>query len=232
MLGEQDAASSRVRRPRRRPGRRTERGRGWEPGPSDWARPPAPAPALTPPCRPAAPSARRLPAPAPRARRQQLPAERPAALLPLLTQRLGAAHKPLPPRAPHAHPTPRSLQRRPLPPEHLMSKGPGPARITTPSPQHCFPSLPPRLPCLGKGVATALPPSPGRGQAARTPGGNGRVAGPSREFLTVGATAGGGGGRSLQREEEVGARLGWKEVASALDGLGWEAAALGTSPGT
>ena len=63
-------------------------------------------------------------------------------------------HKPLPPRH-HHHPTPRSLQRRPLPSGDIsQSKGPGPARNCDTEPQPAFPvSL--RLPCLGKGPSSS-----------------------------------------------------------------------------
>ena len=126
-------------------------------------------------------------------------------------------------------PTPRSLQSRPLPSGDISeSKGPGPARNCDTEPQPAFPVFL-RLPFpASEGAEQLSPPSPGRGQAARTPGvETGRLLGLPGSFR-LWVPCGGCGGPP--RGEEVGGGLGWKEVASALDGLGWEAVDLGTSP--
>lgn len=150
----------------------SEAGAG-SPGPSDWSPSllaPAPgadsAPAGRPPPRPGATAA-----PAPRARRQHVPAERPAAL-PFLSSpwRLGAAltqtaasQAPPPPHSPQPPASSPPLRR------HLAEQRsrPGPElRHRAPA---CFRSLPP--PSLPREGAEQLsPPSPGRGQAERTPG--------------------------------------------------------------
>ena len=141
--------------------------------------------------------------------------------LPLLTPaaRSGSyTNRCIPGTTPHHHPTPRSLQSRPLPSGDIsQSKGPGPARNCDTEPQPAFPVFL-RLPCLGKGLSSSPHHLQAGAKLRELQGWRRAGCWAFREFLTVGALRGVWGPSARGR----GWRGGWGGKKSLQHWMVWD----------